>query len=214
MQWHFIYSVVPQAFRLRGPYCTMQAAIQCDAKTRMMPNSRAGKRGGFKRGRFPIWTCPFQAPPSYGSGHSRFGGFQAQDSVLCDVLCGDASCLFLGHFSKHLSSVLGWRELSRGPESRAPNNPKSSTTKTTIWHCSTLFVLFCPFVSFVVLCCPFLSFFLLRDFPDLSFSSGLGLVHLQGTFPTGSATQYQDPSRKKWEPPWFANPPVHLVSTN
>ena len=29
------------------------------------------------------------------------------------VLCGDASRLFLDHFSKHLSSVLGWTELCR-----------------------------------------------------------------------------------------------------
>ena len=37
------------------------------------------------------------------------------------LFCGDATRLFLDHFSKHLSSVLGVdRALTRGPDSRAP----------------------------------------------------------------------------------------------
>ena len=52
------------------------------------------------------------------------------------VLCGDASRLFLRHFSKHLGSV-SWRtELCHGIP--GPKNPKSSATKTTTWHCSML----------------------------------------------------------------------------
>ena len=51
------------------------------------------------------------------------------------MLCGDASRLFLDRFSKHLSSVLGWTALSRGPESQAR---KTFATRTTIWYCSNV----------------------------------------------------------------------------
>ena len=30
----------------------------CDSHCQKTPKSRAAKRGGFKRGGFPIWTCP------------------------------------------------------------------------------------------------------------------------------------------------------------
>ena len=57
----------------------------------------------------------------------RIGVFGAQDSVLRDV---DASRLFLDHFPKHLSSVLGWTSaLSRGPDSRAPKTPNHPQRK-------------------------------------------------------------------------------------
>ena len=54
------------------------------------------------------------------------------------VLCGDASRLFLDHFSKHLSSVLGRTELCHEVRNPGPQNPKSSTIKTTTWHCLVL----------------------------------------------------------------------------
>ena len=79
----------------------------------------------------------FQTPPSYRSGRYGFGVFGAQDSVLCDrCSVGDASRLFLDHFSKHLSSVLGRTELCHEVRNPGPQNPKSSTIKTTTWHCS------------------------------------------------------------------------------
>ena len=52
------------------------------------------------------------------------------------VLCGDASRPFLDHFHKHLSSVLGRTELCHEVRNPGPQNPKSSATKTTTWHCS------------------------------------------------------------------------------
>ena len=54
------------------------------------------------------------------------------------VLCGNASCLFVDHFSWHLSSVLGRQSSVMRSGIPGPKNPKSSATKTTIWHCSTL----------------------------------------------------------------------------
>ena len=60
------------------------------------------------------------------------------------------------------------------PLSAGPKKPKSSTTKTTIWHCSILFRpdWFSLILSFWGLCC-FLCGTLptLKDFYDLSFSS-------------------------------------------
>ena len=55
------------------------------------------------------------------------------------VLYGDASRLFLDHFTKHLvlSSVLGQTELCHEVRNCGPQNPKSSATKTTAWHCSS-----------------------------------------------------------------------------
>ena len=51
----------------------------------------------------------------------RIWGFQGAGIPSArQVLCGDMSHLILDHVSKHLSSVLGRTELSRGLESRAP----------------------------------------------------------------------------------------------
>ena len=57
------------------------------------------------------------------------------------MFCGDASRLFLDliesiTFSKHLSSVLGRTELCHEVRNPGPQNPKTSTIKTTTWHCS------------------------------------------------------------------------------
>ena len=52
------------------------------------------------------------------------------------VFCGDASRLFLDHSSKHLSSVLGRTELCHKVRNPGPQNPKSSTIRTTTWYCS------------------------------------------------------------------------------
>ena len=40
------------------------------------------------------------------------------------MLCGDASRLFLDHFSKHLSSVLGWTELCHEVRNPGPQKPQ------------------------------------------------------------------------------------------
>ena len=55
------------------------------------------------------------------------------------VFCGDASRLFLDHFSKQLSSVLGQTELCHEVQNPGPQNPKSSTIKTTTLHYSAVF---------------------------------------------------------------------------
>ena len=44
----------------------------------------------------------------------------------------------LDDFSKHLSSVLGRTELCHEVRNPGPPKPKSSATKTTIWHCSNM----------------------------------------------------------------------------
>ena len=51
------------------------------------------------------------------------------------VLCGDATP-FSYHFSVHQSCVLGRTELCHEVWTPGPQNPKSSATKTTTWHCS------------------------------------------------------------------------------
>ena len=51
------------------------------------------------------------------------------------VLCGDASRLFLDRFSQQLWG--GQSSVTRSGKP-GPKNPKSSATKTTIWHCSIL----------------------------------------------------------------------------
>ena len=67
----------------------------------------------------------------------RIWGFQGPGFHSArQVFCGDASRLFLDHFSKHLSSVLGRTELCHEVRNPGPQNPKSSTIKTTTWHCS------------------------------------------------------------------------------
>ena len=62
-------------------------------------------------------------------------GFRSARQVLCE----DASRLLLDHFSKHLSSVLGRTELCHEVWNPRPEKPKSSATKTTMWHCSKQF---------------------------------------------------------------------------
>ena len=66
-----------------------------------------------------IWTLPI--------GGVLGSGFRSARQVLC----GHASCLFLDHLSKHLSSILGRTELDRswGPESRAPKTPSHPQRK-------------------------------------------------------------------------------------
>ena len=65
-----------------------------------------------------------QAPPSYGSGRYGFVVFGAQESVLArQLLCGDASRLFLDYLSKHLSSVLGRTELCHDVWNLGPQKP-------------------------------------------------------------------------------------------
>ena len=58
-----------------------------------------GKGSGSCTAKLRIWTL-------------RIWGFQGPAFRSArQVLCGDASCLFLDHFCKRLSSVLGWTEL-------------------------------------------------------------------------------------------------------
>ena len=52
------------------------------------------------------------------------------------VLCGDASHLFLGHFPKHLSSVPGRTELCHEVRNPGPQKPQIIRNETTTWHCS------------------------------------------------------------------------------
>ena len=82
-----------------------------------------------------------------------------------------------------------------------------------IWTCPSFFVLFCPFLSFLGLS----RFF--RDFPDL-LGDGLAIFPIRPfslSRPIESTYEEQsrkgprhnlDLSRKKWETPRFANPPV------
>ena len=80
----------------------------------------------------------FQAPPSYGSGRYGFGVLGAKDSVLRDRCSVGRRHAFFDHFSKHLrllNSVLGGQSSVSRSGIPCPQNPKSSTTKTTIWHC-------------------------------------------------------------------------------
>ena len=68
----------------------------------------------------------------------RIWGFAGPGFQLTrQVLCGDASRLFLDHFSKHLSSILGWTELWNP----GPQKPKSSQRKP-LWRCPSYSVRF------------------------------------------------------------------------
>ena len=66
-----------------------------------------------------------QAPPSYGSGRYRFGVWGPGLHSVRQVLCGGASRLFLDHFSKHLSSVLGRTELCHEIRNPGPQKPQN-----------------------------------------------------------------------------------------
>ena len=74
-----------------------------------------GRNTSFRRVRPPLRVHPIQAPSSYGSGalrSLRIWGFRGPGFRSGrQVLCGDASRLFLDPFPKHLSSVLGRTEL-------------------------------------------------------------------------------------------------------
>ena len=79
----------------------------CDPKWRPQKSNTAKLR---------IWTL-------------RIWGFRGPGfRSVRQVFCGDASRLFLEHFSKHLRSVLGRTELCHGVRNPRPQNPKSSTT--------------------------------------------------------------------------------------
>ena len=96
--------------------------------------ARMSARGGGGQIFFPGPKCPpgtsngldLAFPLEWGSGsspgkiqHRQVTDLGVTDLGFCNpgfqlvrqVLCGDASRLFLDHLSKHLSSVLGWTEL-------------------------------------------------------------------------------------------------------
>ena len=74
----------------------------------------------------------FQELPSYGSGRYGSGVFRPRFHSARQVLCGDASRLFLDHFSKHSSSVLGGQSSVARSGIPGSKKPKSSARKTTI----------------------------------------------------------------------------------
>ena len=74
-------------------------------------------------------------PPSPNLQHSsaariristlRIWGFRGPGfRSVRQLFCGDATRLFLDHFSKHLSTVLGWTELSHEVRNPAPQKPQ------------------------------------------------------------------------------------------
>ena len=83
------------------------------------------------RGRFTSLKAPGKQPIKKRGIKRSSTGFRSARQVFC----GDASRLFLDHFSKHLSSVLERTELCHEVRNPGPQNPKSSTIKTTTWHC-------------------------------------------------------------------------------